>query len=137
MFQLKHAALTCAPPRIIAPAQQQTNRRILLYSHDTFGLGNIRRTLLLAQELIDQYPRAAVLLITGSQMIHSFRIPEGVDYVKLPCLDRIDAERYESRFLLECSDAVKRTRDRKSTRLNSSHPSTSYAVFCLKKKTHA
>src|SRR6266487_1491681 len=25
-------------------------------------------------------------------------------------------------------------RDRKSTRLNSSHPSTSYAVFCLKKK---
>src|SRR5438876_6587660 len=27
-----------------------------------------------------------------------------------------------------------RPRDRKSTRLNSSHPSTSYAVFCLKKK---
>src|SRR5438876_6932651 len=27
--------------------------------------------------------------------------------------------------------------DRKSTRLNSSHPSTSYAVFCLKKKTLA
>src|SRR5438876_12326859 len=27
--------------------------------------------------------------------------------------------------------------DRKSTRLNSSHPSISYAVFCLKKKTMA
>src|SRR5437660_5898191 len=27
--------------------------------------------------------------------------------------------------------------DRKSTRLNSSHVATSYAVFCLKKKTHA
>src|SRR5438876_8115987 len=27
-------------------------------------------------------------------------------------------------------------RDRKSTRLNSSHPSISYAVFCLKKKKH-
>src|SRR5690348_17791503 len=26
--------------------------------------------------------------------------------------------------------------DRKSTRLNSSHPSSSYAVFCLKKKNH-
>src|SRR5690348_18196743 len=26
--------------------------------------------------------------------------------------------------------------DRKSTRLNSSHPSISYAVFCLKKKKH-
>src|SRR5438067_10062258 len=29
-----------------------------------------------------------------------------------------------------------RQRDRKSTRLNSSHVSISYAVFCLKKKTH-
>src|SRR5690348_4368147 len=28
-----------------------------------------------------------------------------------------------------------RISDRKSTRLNSSHPSISYAVFCLKKKT--
>src|SRR5438067_13370354 len=30
-----------------------------------------------------------------------------------------------------------RTTDRKSTRLNSSHVSISYAVFCLKKKTSA
>src|SRR3712207_8079900 len=29
-----------------------------------------------------------------------------------------------------------RGRDRKSTRLNSSHANISYAVFCLKKKTH-
>src|SRR5436853_4533621 len=33
------------------------------------------------------------------------------------------------------SPAPKR-RDRKSTRLNSSHLGISYAVFCLKKKTH-
>src|SRR5690348_18208841 len=31
-------------------------------------------------------------------------------------------------------DFLTRHRDRKSTRLNSSHPSISYAVFCLKKK---
>src|SRR2546430_13392884 len=31
--------------------------------------------------------------------------------------------------------APQRTRDRKSTRLNSSHSQISYAVFCLKKKT--
>src|SRR5205814_7677766 len=31
-------------------------------------------------------------------------------------------------------DAVGETRDRKSTRLNSSHLGISYAVFCLKKK---
>src|SRR4051794_41679636 len=29
---------------------------------------------------------------------------------------------------------IARAKDRKSTRLNSSHPSISYAVFCLKKK---
>lgn len=110
MLRLKQAnALINSLPGPLAHAPV-TNPKILLYSHDTFGLGNIRRTLLLAQELIDQYPKAAVLLITGSQMIHSFRIPKGVDYIKLPCLDRIDAERYESRFLLECSEAVKRTR---------------------------
>src|SRR5699024_12433253 len=45
-------------------------------------------------------------------------------------------------FLLDCSQTVsipkERDRsapDRKSTRLNSSHVSISYAVFCLKKKT--
>ncbi|HKG58702.1 MAG TPA: glycosyltransferase [Pyrinomonadaceae bacterium] len=109
MLQLKQATALIHPAlKPIKPARL-TNPRILL-SHDTFGLGNIRRTLLLAQEVIEQYPKAAVLLVTGSQMIHSFRIPEGVDYIKLPCLDRIDAERYESRFLLECSEAVKRTR---------------------------
>src|SRR3712207_7801153 len=35
--------------------------------------------------------------------------------------------------LVRCS---KRTEDRKSTRLNSSHANISYAVFCLKKKKH-
>src|SRR5438876_12409173 len=32
---------------------------------------------------------------------------------------------------------ARRNRDRKSTRLNSSHPSISYAVFCLKKKNQS
>src|SRR5438876_5893629 len=32
------------------------------------------------------------------------------------------------------STPARNARDRKSTRLNSSHPSISYAVFCLKKK---
>src|SRR5258707_8094825 len=31
-------------------------------------------------------------------------------------------------------ESVERARDRKSTRLNSSHANISYAVFCLKKK---
>src|SRR5438477_1452401 len=45
--------------------------------------------------------------------------------------ERIDGRRIRARSLDECdADAT----DRKSTRLNSSHMSISYAVFCLKKK---
>ncbi|MGA9773563.1 MAG: glycosyltransferase [Blastocatellia bacterium] len=93
-----------------SPAIDTSPYKILLYSHDTFGLGNIRRTLLLTQDLIRQYPKASILVVTGSPMIHAFRIPEGVDYIKLPCLDRIEADRYEPRFLSDCSEEMKRTR---------------------------
>src|SRR5438876_5542110 len=43
--------------------------------------------------------------------------------------------REDCRALLPLLD--EQIRDRKSTRLNSSHPSISYAVFCLKKKKYA
>src|SRR5690348_17364161 len=49
----------------------------------------------------------------------------------------VDAELVLHRSLLAARVAVvvdRRPADRKSTRLNSSHPSISYAVFCLKKK---
>src|SRR2546422_6977408 len=42
--------------------------------------------------------------------------------------------RTSGRRISRCSTASSRTRDRKSTRLNSSHGYISYAVFCLKKK---
>src|SRR5690348_18190333 len=51
---------------------------------------------------------------------------------------RRDARRIvDSAFcvLLDCYRHAGEQKDRKSTRLNSSHPSISYAVFCLKKKT--
>src|SRR5262245_63693068 len=41
---------------------------------------------------------------------------------------------FHDRYLFAESDNVKDHRDRKSTRLNSSHLGISYAVFCLKKK---
>src|SRR5437867_8872027 len=40
-----------------------------------------------------------------------------------------------SRFFTRGSSRRESAGDRKSTRLNSSHRTTSYAVFCLKKKT--
>src|SRR6266853_965288 len=39
-------------------------------------------------------------------------------------------------LLLHLRAYLHRRRDRKSTRLNSSHSQISYAVFCLKKKNH-
>src|SRR5690348_17471651 len=51
----------------------------------------------------------------------------------LPCETRLSNRR--SIFSVgPCEIAALATTDRKSTRLNSSHPSISYAVFCLKKK---
>src|SRR2546427_8623311 len=48
-------------------------------------------------------------------------------------------QQYNSRFAVETThikfkDSDLSARDRKSTRLNSSHSQISYAVFCLKKK---
>src|SRR5439155_144459 len=52
--------------------------------------------------------------------------------------DRVDdgAERRRRTALAPAPEA-ERVRDRKSTRLNSSHVANSYAVFCLKKKRRA
>src|SRR5690348_17487864 len=48
------------------------------------------------------------------------------------------AGRPEHQHVVQCVAAISRRLDgdRKSTRLNSSHPSISYAVFCLKKKNN-
>lgn len=62
--------------------------KILVYSHDTFGLGNIRRMIAICEYLKSQVPGLSVLVLTGSSMLHSFRLIEGVDYVKLPCIKR-------------------------------------------------
>src|SRR5438876_818812 len=52
------------------------------------------------------------------------------DYAPLMLFDLQDAYDVASELKFDRTA----TRDRKSTRLNSSHPSISYAVFCLKKK---
>src|SRR5207245_11739230 len=43
-------------------------------------------------------------------------------------------ERFDHRLGVDQTAAARIDQDRKSTRLNSSHGSISYAVFCLKKK---
>jgi predicted glycosyltransferase len=65
-------------------------KRILVYSHDAYGLGNIRRMLEITNHLVNSDPDVSVLLISGSPMLHAFRIPQRVDYIKLPCVARSD-----------------------------------------------
>lgn len=66
----------------------EMRKKIVIYSHDTFGLGNIRRMLAIAQDLAANDPLTSILIISGSPMLHAFRIPERIDYIKLPCLSR-------------------------------------------------
>lgn len=83
-------------------------KRVVFYSHDTFGLGNIRRTLSICQFLMKSIPDLSILIISGSPMVHSFRIPEGVDYIKLPCLSRTESNGYGPKYLKEnTQDIVK------------------------------
>src|SRR5260221_2072003 len=49
---------------------------------------------------------------------------------------RADQGRSREPLLLRAAGGALRDRDRKSTRLNSSHTVISYAVFCLKKKQY-
>lgn len=71
----------------------------MVYSHDTFGLGNIRRMFSICTNLLDSNPDLLILLVSGSPMIHSFRIPNRLDYIKLPCLKRDETESYSARSL--------------------------------------
>lgn len=82
--------------------------RILVYSHDTFGLGNIRRMVRIAEELVARHGDASVLLVTGSPMLHAFRLPPRIDYVKLPCLARDTDGTYGVKHLdMAFGDAVR------------------------------
>jgi len=85
-------------------------KRVLIYSHDTFGLGNIRRMLEIARHLVQSDPALSVLIITGSPMLHAFRIPDRIDYVKLPCLSRNTSGRYGARYLDMALEATVRLR---------------------------
>lgn len=55
---------------------------ILMYSHDTWGLGHIRRTMAIANHILD--PKVNVLILTGSPIVGRFDFPEGVDFVRVP-----------------------------------------------------
>jgi len=74
-------------------------KRLLVYSHDTYGLGNLRRMFAVCQYLSDAFSDLTILLLSGSPMVHSFRLPRRIDYIKLPCLTRTEREEYAVKSL--------------------------------------
>ena len=83
---------------------------ILMYSHDTYGLGHIRRTMAIASHLRGN--RVNILILTGSPIAGRFSFPPQIDFVRIPGMIKMTNEEY-----LPLSIKI----DRKSTRLNSSH----------------
>lgn len=55
---------------------------ILMYSHDTYGLGHIRRTMAIARTLVQH--DVNILILTGSPIAGRYTLPEGVDFVRIP-----------------------------------------------------
>jgi predicted glycosyltransferase len=55
---------------------------ILMYSHDTYGLGHIRRTMAIASQL--KSPNVNILILTGSPIAGRFSFPEQIDFVRIP-----------------------------------------------------
>jgi len=84
--------------------------RLMVYSHDTFGLGNIRRMLAICTHLHGTIPDLSILIVSGSPMLHSFRVLPGIDYIKLPCLKRTEEGTLGVRFLDLDLDQVVRLR---------------------------
>lgn len=90
---------------------QATPGRLLFYSHDTFGLGHIRRTQAICQAVTGALDSSAALILTGSSAVQGLKLPEGVDYVKLPSVTKVGNEAYESKFLRVEFDAIRQLRE--------------------------
>jgi len=82
--------------------------RVLIYSHDTFGLGHIRRCRAIANSLVASYPHISVIIVSGSSMISSFQFGDGVDYVRIPGIEKQSDGRYLPHHLnLELADTIR------------------------------
>jgi predicted glycosyltransferase len=71
--------------------------KVFLYSHDTFGLGHLRRNLAIADGLLRHQDRFSVRLITGSPVISQWSLPPGLSVQPLPPVVKTGAERYAAR----------------------------------------
>lgn len=81
--------------------------RILMYSHDTFGLGHIRRTRAIANALVAANPEISILIMSGSPLAGSFNFGDGIDFVHIPSVTKTKDGRYSGANLqIDISEIV-------------------------------
>ncbi len=84
----------------------QESYNILMYSHDTYGLGHIRRTMAIADHLRDSSTN--ILILTGSPIAGRFAFPEQVDFVRIPGMIKKTNDEYQSLSIrIEAQKALK------------------------------
>ncbi|MEQ6249925.1 hypothetical protein ABMC89_13610 [Sulfitobacter sp. HNIBRBA3233] len=88
------------PQQAIAQANARAPaRRIMFYSHDTFGLGHLRRSRALATALTEGDESASAIILTGSPVAGRFTFPERVDHIRLPGVTKLPDGSYISSTL--------------------------------------
>ncbi|KSV62859.1 membrane protein [Sinorhizobium sp. GL2] len=70
--------------------------RILMYSHDTFGLGHLRRCRTIAHSLVEDYRGLNILIISGATIAGAFDYRARVDFVKIPSVIKLHNGDYTS-----------------------------------------
>ena len=70
--------------------------RILMYSHDTFGLGHLRRCRTIAHSLVEDFRGLNVLIISGATIAGAFDYRARVDFVKIPSVIKLRNGEYTS-----------------------------------------
>ncbi len=74
----------------------RADRRVLIYSHDSFGLGHLRRCLAIANSLVARHKKLSVLVLSGSPIIGSFDFRARVDFVRVPGVIKLRNGEYTS-----------------------------------------
>ncbi len=73
------------------PANTQ-KLRIALFTHDTFGLGHVKRCLHIIRALAKRLPNSSILLITGCPALNALTdLPQNADCVKIPTVGKTGA----------------------------------------------
>lgn len=85
--------------------------KLMICTNETFGLGHISRAFKLSRFLQAASNDLSILILTGSNMVHGFRLPPGVDIVKLPSLLKTSRMSYVSKYLPLPFEEVKRMRE--------------------------